>query len=200
MKHSPNRFGAARRSAVVISLSFLCLLGFGCKAQERDAAGVAGSVSVTKGEIPPPFELMDIQGRPITLETYRGKVVLLNFWATWCAPCVAEMPALERLYQLLKDDGLEIVAINLDAASKDDLVRNFTEQKGLTFTVLRDPLFGTPRRYGVTGFPESIFVGRDGRFTEFKDPQGALSAVRIISDRPWDAPAYVDAMKEVLKR
>jgi thiol-disulfide isomerase/thioredoxin len=84
------------------------------------------------------FELQDLSGSTRRLSDYRGKVVFLNFWATWCGPCRFEMPSMEKLYRRFKDKGLEIVAVNLqeDRAS----VQRFVDQYGLSFPVLLDAM------------------------------------------------------------
>jgi len=103
-----------------------------------------------------------------TLADYRGQVVLVNIWATWCAPCRAEMPSLERLYRAFGPRGLKIVAISIDDPGSGPTIRAFVKQYGLTFDVLRDPskrvdtASVVQRRYQTTGVPETVVIGRDG--------------------------------------
>jgi len=107
----------------------------------------------------PDFELSTLSGESIQLEDYRGKVVLLNFWATWCAPCRLEMPALQEHFE--EHDGkLAVVAIN-NAENPED-VRNFVEELDLTFDVLLDPEAEVQRLYQVRGYPTSFLVDADG--------------------------------------
>jgi cytochrome c biogenesis protein CcmG/thiol:disulfide interchange protein DsbE len=101
-----------------------------------------------------------VDGRQVSLKDLRGRVVVLNFWATWCAPCREEMPALEARYEKYKDDGLVVLAIDFDEPAED--VRAFQDQLGLTFPVLLDPGAKIQQLYRVRGYPTSYFVDRDG--------------------------------------
>lgn len=151
------------------------------------------------GELAPDFHLSSLSGEPISLSDYRGKVVLLNFWATWCVPCVMEMPALERLSQNFSDKGLVVLGVNLDNLSKREQVKQFTRNYALTFPIALDSSFTVPRHYGVTGFPETFFIDREGRLLKVNDPLKKQETVRFISDRPWDSPLYIEAIAELLK-
>ena len=94
---------------------------------------------VEVGTIAPDFPATDMAGRPVTLKELRGQVVLLNIWATWCAPCREEMPSLERLHRELADDGLRIVAVSVDGPGAAQGIRDFARDMGLTFEMLHDP-------------------------------------------------------------
>jgi len=89
-------------------------------------------------------------------------VVLLNFWATWCAPCREELPTLEALHQELDDEGLTIIGVNVDPGDAEPVVR-FAEQKGLSFRVLHDPEQQVAGSYGVRGYPTTVVIDRAGR-------------------------------------
>ena len=108
----------------------------------------------------PAFHLSDLQGRPVRLEDYRGRVVLLNFWATWCGPCRDEFPAMERLSKDLGTRGLTVLALNYeeDSAAVSGFVRSYR----VTFPVLLDREGRTGERYRVVGLPASFFVDRQG--------------------------------------
>ena len=84
----------------------------------------------------PSFSLPDLTGRNVSLKSLEGKTVLINFWATWCAPCVAEMPAMENLYNQLKQDNFEIVAISVDSNSARSNLEKFVKDKNISFTIL----------------------------------------------------------------
>ena len=105
---------------------------------------------------------IDVPPRDRTLADYKGKVVILNVWATWCQPCRTEMPSMEKLYKEFGAQGLEIVAVSVDDAGTDEKIREFVKEFGLTFTILHDPAAETARRYQVTGYPESFIIGREG--------------------------------------
>jgi cytochrome c biogenesis protein CcmG/thiol:disulfide interchange protein DsbE len=108
----------------------------------------------------PELEAETVDGSKISLQDFRGKVVVLNFWATWCAPCREEMPALEARYEKYKDRGLVVLAIDFDEPAED--VRAFRDSLALTFPVLLDPGAAIQQLYRVRGYPTSYFVDRDG--------------------------------------
>lgn len=107
-----------------------------------------------------------------TLADYRGEVVLLNVWATWCLPCEAEMPSMELLHRAYADSGLRIVAVSIDEPGTEQMIRDFVARHELTFEVLHDPAKAITRTYRTTGVPESFVIGRDGvirRKTYYQD-------------------------------
>lgn len=110
----------------------------------------------------PDFTLEDLSGRRVSLEQFRGRVVFLNFWATWCVPCREEMPAMEKLYRELRDDGLDVVAVNFKESNQQ--VRKFFDELGLTFTALLDRDGTVSQEYGVWSLPLSYFIDRKGEF------------------------------------
>lgn len=97
-----------------------------------------------------------------TLRDYKGQVVVLNIWATWCPPCREEMPSIQRLYAQYEREGLKVVAVSIDAPGQDALIRDFVRQYGLTFDVLHDERGAIQRDYQTTGVPETFVLGRDG--------------------------------------
>ena len=100
--------------------------------------------------------------RAKTLASYRGQVVLLNIWATWCAPCRAEMPSIEKLHREFGPRGLMIVAVSVDDPGQQAAVRDFARELGLTFEILHDPTHDIQRAYQTTGVPETFVLGKDG--------------------------------------
>ena len=151
---------------------------------------------VTAGAEAPPFSAFTLEGDEVGLEAYRGKVILLNIWATWCAPCRDEMPSMERLHHVVDDPDFEIVAVSVDARlGERDAAGNaggdlqaFIEEYGLTFTVLHDPSGGIQRTYQTTGVPESFLIGRDGVIYR-----------RLAGPTEWDAPQYAEAIGRLLQ-
>jgi cytochrome c biogenesis protein CcmG, thiol:disulfide interchange protein DsbE len=116
------------------------------------------------GSDAPDFEAVTLEAEPRTktLDDYRGEVVLLNIWATWCLPCREEMPSLQRLHEALGDDGLRIVAVSIDRAADAEKIRAFAREYGLTFEILHDPSGEIQRAYQTTGVPETFILGREG--------------------------------------
>lgn len=148
----------------------------------------------------PNLELPALSGEASSLKKFEGKYVLLNFWATWCVPCVAEMVALQRVSQIFADKGLVVLGINVDDAEHDDAVKAFLKEKGLTFPVLRDREMSTPPLFKCSGFPETFLLSPQGKFLSIKDELGGgKSVVRVMGDRPWDSPAYIKALEQAIR-
>ena len=122
-------------------------------------------VLVEPGTKAPNFEAvtLDTPPRIKSLDEYRGKVVLLNIWATWCEPCRVEMPSIEALHKSLGPKGLQVIAISVDEPGFEKQVRDFVQQYSLTFQILYDPdTAGIRKRYQTTGYPETFIIGKDG--------------------------------------
>jgi peroxiredoxin len=100
----------------------------------------------------------------VSLSSMKGKVLLLNFWATWCPPCVAEMPSLNRLYGHLKSRGLEVIAISIDRSADD--VKEFLGKKGFNFTILMDQGSSVAKRYRVFSTPTTFLIDKNGNIVE----------------------------------
>jgi cytochrome c-type biogenesis protein len=137
-------------------------LGVGSYAFAR--AGAGGVEAVAIGASAPPFAARTVDGRAQVkgLADYRGSVVILNVWATWCEPCKAEMPTLERLYETFRPNGLKVVAVSIDETASDDSVRAYARNMGLTFDILHDPQYTIEKAYQVVGYPSSYVIDRDG--------------------------------------
>lgn len=157
------------------------------------AALVAGFVltpdvqPVGVGSRAPPFRAVDIRtGDTLSLADYRGRVVLLNVWATWCGPCEAEMPSMQRLHDALAGDGLAIVAVSVDVGSRDG-VRRWIEQRGLTFDVLHDKEGTIERTYQTIAVPESFVID-----------QGGVIVKKHIGALAWDAPEHQRFFRQLL--
>lgn len=111
------------------------------------------------------FQLLDLNGNTQSLESYRGKVVLLNFWATWCKPCTTEMPAMQSTYDRLREKGFVVLAIN--ELEDDAKVREHIRQYGHTFPVLMDRDNKVANQFGVYGLPVSFFIDERGVVREY---------------------------------
>jgi peroxiredoxin len=111
------------------------------------------------------FRLVDLEGKSQSLSQYRGKVVLVNFWATWCKPCTTEMPAMQATYDKLRDKGFVVLAIN--ELEDDAKVRDHIKQHGHTFPVLMDRDNKVANQFGVFGLPVSVFIDEKGVVQEY---------------------------------
>jgi peroxiredoxin len=139
-----------------------------------------------KGTEAPGFRLPSLAGGEVNLASQRGKVVVLNFWATWCPPCVAEMPSLERLHRTLSPDGLSVIAVSTDEDQAD--VREFVSRHGLTLPVLMDPggrVAGG--EYHTTGYPETFLLDRQGRIVR-----------HVVGPEEWDSPEMLAELRKLM--
>lgn len=120
--------------------------------------------NVTTGSDAPGFAAATLDATPQmkSLSNYRGEVILLNIWATWCGPCREEMPEIERLHQELGGKGLKIVAVSVDNAGEEQKIRDFVKEFGLNFEVLHDATGSIQGIYRTTGVPETFIIDREG--------------------------------------
>ncbi|MEO7985208.1 MAG: TlpA disulfide reductase family protein [Gemmatimonadales bacterium] len=134
---------------------------------------------VAVGAHAPEFRVMDLaSGDSVSLrERYRGRVTLVNIWATWCVPCKIEMPAMEKLYQSLAPRGFAIAAVSIDEGSPED-VRRFGRDLSLTFDLLQDKNGSIQQSYQTTGVPESFLLNRAGVIVK-----------RVIGAHDWNSDA-----------
>lgn len=124
------------------------------------------------------FQLTDLDGHQQSLSQYRGKIVLLNFWATWCKPCTTEMPAMQASFDNLRDKGFVVLAIN--ELEDDAKVREHIKTYGHTFPVLMDRDNNVANQFGVFGLPVSVFIDQHGRVQEYI--KGGLLTEQMIND------------------
>lgn len=135
----------------------------------------------------PDFSLRTPEGRTLTLTGFRGRVVFLNFWATWCEPCRLEMPEMERLQREFRNHGLVVLAVDLQESPK--LVAKFMQELRLSFPALLDSDLRVASQFRVLALPTTILIGRDGR------PLG-----RAIGPREWAGPAGRALIRDLLER
>ena len=138
----------------------------------------------------PDFKFPDMNGKMVSLSDFRGKVVLVNIWATWCSSCVDEMPSMEKLYQKLKGKDFEILAVSIDSLGVE-VVAPFMKKYKLTFPALMDSE-GTLRiAYRTTGVPESFIIDKDGILAKkIIGPldwtsAGILRYFHVLVEKPW---------------
>lgn len=144
----------------------ICILsGMMLACDKKETPDASAPSRVSKGEAAPDFTLKNRQGEDVTLSDLRGQVVLVNFWATWCPPCRQEMPSMEKLYQHLKGEDFEMLAINVEE-NGPEAVASFLKDKSHSFPILFDPQAHAQRLYNVTKYPETFVVDRNGIVVE----------------------------------
>lgn len=139
------------------------------------------------GEPARDYAATNLLGQEVALEDLRGKVVLLNLWATWCAPCRMETPYLQAVYEEYADQGFEIVGISMDTGDAADDVEMFVDEYEVTYTILHDPEMRGMELYRVLGLPATFLIDREG----------VLRWMRY-GPIPEDDPDFVGALEDVL--
>lgn len=133
---------------------------------KKDIYFDAGINKITSEQQAPDFTLNNIEGESISLSDFKGQVVLLNFWASWCGPCISEMPSLETLQDKTKDLNFKILAVNIGESS--ETAADFINNNGYTFETLSDPKNNTATLFGVRSIPTTYLLNKDGNIVAGK--------------------------------
>jgi peroxiredoxin len=149
--------------------------------------GVKDGKVISNGDRAPEFSLQALDGRTVSLAEFRGKVVMVHFWATWCPPCVEEMPTLEQLSRLLRARDFEILAVSVDEGGAG-AVAAFMQRNGLSIPVLLDPARSIAKLYGTFKFPETYVIDRQG-----------VVRYKAIGPRDWTVPSNMNSVRELLE-
>lgn len=166
------------RAQWILVAVVVALLGGGTWVYARLGGGMAPRIGV--GTPAPDFRAATLDGSGAVkgIADYRGQVVLVNLWATWCGPCVVEMPSIQRLYDRYRDAGLKVVAVAVDDPPFEQKVRDFVTERGFTFEVLHEGSGAIEQAYQSQGIPATYLIGRDGRIRKLQ-----------LGAADWDSPA-----------
>lgn len=180
--------------AAVIMMLVLSTSGDGFfhrrKVPESDKMDLFTRLRVQKFEEPvvaPDFTLKDLKGNQVTLKNFKGRVVFLNFWATWCPPCRREMPSMERLYKQLKDRDFTMLAVDMQESEKR--VRAFISEFSLSFPVLLDLNGDISSLYGIVGLPTTYIIDREGKIIG-----------KAVGPRDWSSQESKQLFQSLLKK
>lgn len=168
------------RLAALVVVVVIVAMGY-VHMQENKAYGLK------VGEAAPALSLPAREGSTVDIASFRGRPVIVNFWATWCPPCVSEMPALERLHKALSPDGLVVLGVSVDEDEK--ALSAFVAKTGLTFPILRDPGGAVASgSFKTTGYPETFVIDAAGRVKE-----------TYVGPAEWDTPEAIAHFRRLLK-
>jgi cytochrome c biogenesis protein CcmG, thiol:disulfide interchange protein DsbE len=140
---------------------------------------------IEKGDTAPSFSVTTDQGRTVTRSDFGGKVLVLNFWATWCGPCLQELPSLDQFARHFQNQGVTVLAVSVDRNEKR--YKDLLNQVKPAFLSTRDPEAAIPASYGTFMFPETYIIGRDGKVL-YKEANA----------RDWMDPAFLNYFRSLL--
>ena len=147
---------------------------------------------ISLGSKAPDFTAITVDSAPRerSLADYRGQVVMVNVWATWCLPCRVEMPSIEALHQAYSSKGFKVLAVSVDDPGQIATIRAFARQYNLTFEILHDPEKKIVEQYDILGYPETFIIGRDGVIrkkllsaTDWNSPDHRALVERLLAER-----------------
>ena len=149
---------------------------------------VAGTLEqrvITAGDTAPDFSIVDLHGRTITRSDFGGKVLVLNFWASWCPPCISELPSLNEFASEYSSKGVVVFGVSID--KNEHLYENFLRQRHVVFDTARDPEANISASYGTFLIPETYIIDRNGKVLE-----------KVISDQNWMDPGFLARVNAML--
>jgi len=167
---------------------FLFSLLFTVEGSEDDLFSKIKITPIKGDKKPPDFSLKDLDGRKVGLKQFRGKVVLLNFWTTWCSPCKEEMPPLETLHQQFKKKNFVLLAISVDYGEVKP-VKEFIDKHHYTFPVLLDPKCEVLDLFQVKGIPTTFIIDKKGRMVG-----------KAVGPRDWKSPEVISLIKLLIEK
>jgi peroxiredoxin len=183
MPQTDAKSGSAKQILfLVVLVTAVALAVAGYVARDRKAP----KKIIASGDLAPDFRLPSTDGRSIGLADLRGKVVMVHFWATWCPPCVEELPTLAKFYEELKGGDFEMLAVSVDEGGSA-AVNAFLRKNGLNLPVLLDPGGSVSGLYGTYKFPETYIVDRKGEVR-----------YKVIGPRDWRDPEALRVMRELI--
>ncbi len=164
---------------IVLSLLMLAVVSAGCSKKEEAGRAKGRAVKVVEGSMAPDFEAKDLAGKEVKLSDLRGKVVLVNFWATWCPPCREEIPSMMMLNQSMAGKPFQMIALSIDEGGKA-AIEQFFAKSGQSLPAYLDGEQKVAGRYGITGVPETFVVDKKGVILK-----------KIVGGMDWSSPEVI---------
>ena len=154
----------------------------------KQAKSLSEEIAPQDGFMAPDFTFPDMNGKSVSLSQFRGKIVFLNIWATWCGPCRIEMPDMEKLYRKFKKEDLVILAVSIDRQG-EPVVKPFTKELELTFPILLSPDGSIQRIYMVNALPSSFIIDKSGRIV-----------TRVVGARNWFGAETLETFEYLIRK
>jgi peroxiredoxin len=174
---------------IIFALLAISLVTAGCKKEDKAARPAAKpAVGAAEGSAAPDFTVKDMAGKDIKLSDLKGKVVLVNFWATWCPPCKEEIPSMVKLNQSMAGKQFQMLAISIDEGGKKD-VESYLQKSGMALPAYLDTDGAIARNYGTTGVPETFVV----------DPSGIIRK-KIVGAIEWSSPEVISYLDGLIRK
>ncbi len=156
-----------KRVLIIIVILLLIIPVFaGCNTNKQNTSNNTNNQNTSNRQKAPDFSWQTQNGKIVHLTDLKGKVVLLDFWATWCGPCRETIPHVEALYKKYKDKGVVVIGVNLDKASGRAAVSQFIKNNGMTYLVISDANGSTASKYGATSIPRFFFIDKQGNIAK----------------------------------
>lgn len=174
------------KKLLLLLVVLMCVSLSACdRKQSNGLAG--GTVAPAEQKPAPDVQITALNGTPLKLSDLRGKVVMLNFWATWCPPCREEIPSMMKLNSAMAGKPFQMVAVSIDEGGKP-AIEDFFRKTGFTLPTYVDPTGMAGKSYGITGVPETFIIDRNGVLVK-----------KVIGPMAWDAPEVTAYLAELLK-
>jgi thiol-disulfide isomerase/thioredoxin len=155
-----------------------------------------GRRAITPGSQAPNIKGTSLSGEPLALDQIKGKVIVVNFLASWCPPCIAELPGLEQLHRLLKEQGGTVVGIAVDDTREN--IAEIVGRFGVTFPIIHDEAGSSKRPYEIKGLPETFILDEKHQIVLLPDPEDGTPVVRIVGPREWGSAKVLRSLSALL--
>ncbi len=176
---------APARASLLVDRTLLMIILGGLLAATAVVWDATRDRSVNAGDLGPEFSVVTEEGKTLTRSSFGGKVLVLNFWASWCAPCREETPSMELFHKRLKDQGVVLLGISVDKSA--DKYKGFLKRFGVTFPTSHDPAMKVSDSYSTYRYPETYIINREGRVLE-----------KIVGRKNWTDPNFIKSIEGLL--
>lgn len=173
--------------SVAVLVCTLALLMAGCSKSDNSSAGSGQTGKAAENKPAPDISVVALDNKPLSLASLKGKVVLLNFWATWCPPCREEIPSMMKLNSFMAGKPFQMVCVSVDEGGKA-AVEEYFKKSGNSLPAYVDPTGQAPKLYGITGVPETFVIDKNGVIVK-----------KVIGGLDWNSPEVIAFLENLMK-